>query len=138
MKIIDVQQGTNEWHALRSKRLTASEAPAMMGISKYQTRTQLLDQKTTGLTPDVDEYQQRIFDKGHTSEAAARPIAEGIIGEDLYPVTCEDDEGRLLASMDGLTMLEDVGFEHKLWNEKLAEQVKAGKLSQSSLCLNTI
>ena len=128
MKIIDVQQGTNEWHALRSKRLTASEAPAMMGISKYQTRTQLLDQKTTGLTPDVDEYQQRIFDKGHTSEAAARPIAEGIIGEDLYPVTCEDDEGRLLASMDGLTMLEDVGFEHKLWNEKLAEQVKAGNL----------
>ena len=128
MKILDLQQGTDEWNRVRATRFTASEAPAMMGVSKYQTRTQLLDQKSTGLLPDVDEYQQRIFDKGHASEAAARPIAERIIGEDLYPVTCEDDEGRLLASMDGLTMLEDAGFEHKLWNEKLVKQVEAGEL----------
>lgn len=128
MKILDLQQGTEEWHRARATRFTASEAPAMMGVSKYQTRTQLLDQKATGLVPEVDEYQQRIFDKGHAAEAAARPIAERIIGEDLYPVTCEDDDGRLLASMDGLTMLEDIGFEHKLWNEKLAKQVKAGEL----------
>ena len=128
MKILNLIQGSPEWHAIRATRFTASEAPAMMGVSKYQTRTQLLDQKATGLVPEVDEYQQRIFDKGHAAEAAARPIAERIIGEDLYPVTCEDDDGRLLASMDGLTMLEDVGFEHKLWNEKLAEQVKAGNL----------
>ena len=128
MKILNLIQGSPEWHATRATRFTASEAPAMMGVSKYQTRTQLLDQKATGLVPEVDEYQQRIFDKGHAAEAAARPIAERIIGEDLYPVTCEDDDGRLLASMDGLTMLEDAGFEHKLWNEKLAEQVKAGNL----------
>lgn len=128
MKILDLQQGTDEWARVRATRFTASEAPAMMGVSKYQTRTQLLDQKSTGLVPDVDDHQQRIFDKGHAAEAAARPIAERIIGEDLYPVTCEDDEGRLLASMDGLTMLEDAGFEHKLWNEKLAEQVRAGNL----------
>ncbi|WP_421862486.1 lambda-exonuclease family protein [Marinobacter adhaerens] len=128
MKILDLQQGTEEWHGVRATRFTASEAPAMMGVSKYQTRTQLLDQKATGLVPDVDDHQQRIFDKGHAAEAAARPIAERIIGEDLYPVTCEDDEGRLLASMDGLTMLEDAGFEHKLWNQKLAEKVNAGEL----------
>lgn len=128
MKILNLIQGSPEWHATRATRFTASEAPAMMGVSKYQTRTQLLDQKATGLVPEVDEYQQRIFDKGHAAEAGARPIAERIISEELYPVTCEDDDGRLLASMDGLTMLEDAGFEHKLWNEKLAEQVKAGNL----------
>lgn len=128
MKILNLVQGTEEWHRVRATRFTASEAPAMMGVSKYQTRTQLLSQKATGLIPEVSDHQQRIFDKGHAAEAAARPIAERIIGEDLYPVTCEDDEGRLLASMDGLTMLEDAGFEHKLWNEKLAEQVKAGNL----------
>lgn len=128
MKILNLIQGSPEWHATRATRFTASEAPAMMGVSKYQTRTQLLDQKATGLVPEVDEYQQRIFDKGHAAEADARPIAECIVGEELYPVTCEDDDGRLLASMDGLTMLEDIGFEHKLWNEKLAEQVKAGEL----------
>lgn len=128
MKILNLVQGSPEWHAARAKRFTASEAPAMRGVSKYQTRTQLLDQKATGLVPDVDAHQQRIFDKGHAAEAAARPIAESIVGEELYPVTCEDDEGRLLASMDGLTMLEDIGFEHKLWNEQLAEQVRNGNL----------
>ncbi|MFT0547892.1 hypothetical protein ACMHYO_16375 [Allopusillimonas ginsengisoli] len=30
--------------------------------------------------------------------------------------------------MDGLTMLGDIVFEHKLWNEELAEQVRAGNL----------
>jgi len=128
MKILNLTQGTEEWHRVRANRFTASEAPVMMGVSKYQKRTALLGQKATGLIPEVSEPQQRIFDSGHAAEAAARPIAEKIIGEDLYPVTCEDDEGRLLASMDGLTMLEDVGFEHKLWNEKLAKQVKAGEL----------
>ena len=128
MKILNLQQGTDEWLRARATRDTASEAPAMMGVSKYQTRNQLLDQKATGLIPEVSEHQQRIFNDGHSAEASARPIAERIVGEDLYPVTCEDDEGRLLASMDGLTMLEDAGFEHKLWNEKLAEQVKAGNL----------
>lgn len=128
MKILDLTQGSAEWHRVRATRFTASEAPAMMAVSKYQTRTQLLNQKATGLTPDVSEHQQRIFDKGHAAEAAARPIAERIVGEELFPVTCEDDDGRLLASMDGLTMLEDIGFEHKLWNQKLAEQVMAGEL----------
>ncbi len=128
MKILNLIQGTDEWLRIRATRFTASEAPAMKGVSKYQTRNGLLDQKKTGLAPEVGSHQQRIFDDGHAAEAAARPIAERIVGEDLYPVTCEDDEGRLLASMDGLTMLEDVGFEHKLWNEKLAAQVEAGEL----------
>ena len=123
-KIVNLVQGSKEWQDLRTKRFTASEAPAMMGASKYQTRTQLLDQKATGLVPEVSEHQQRIFNEGHRTEAAARPIAERIIGEDLFPVTCEDDEGRLLASMDGLTMLGDAGFEHKLWNKNLVEQIE--------------
>lgn len=128
MKILDLQQGSEEWHRVRATRLTASEAPAMMGVSKYQSRNDLLKQKATGLTPDVDAHTQRLFDSGHATEAKARPIAESILNDDLYPVTCEDDDGRLLASMDGLTMLEDVGFEHKLYSESLAAQVKAGEL----------
>lgn len=128
MKILDLQQGTEEWHRARATRLTASEAPAMMGVSKYQSRNDLLKQKATGLIPEVDAHTQRLFNAGHATEAKARPIAESILNDDLYPVTCEDDDGRLLASMDGLTMLEDVGFEHKLYSESLAAQVKAGEL----------
>jgi len=39
MQVHNVQQGTPEWHALRSSYFTASEAPAMMGASKYQNNT---------------------------------------------------------------------------------------------------
>ncbi|WP_236202651.1 YqaJ viral recombinase family protein [Pseudomonas lactis] len=127
MKIHNVAQGSAEWLALRAQYRTASEAPAMMGASKYQTRTDLLAAKKTGITPDVTPSQQFIFDKGHATEAMARPLAEALIGEELYPIVATG--GNLLASMDGATMLGETLFEHKLWNESVVAQVKAGDLA---------
>ena len=127
MKIHNVAQGSAEWLALRAQYRTASEAPAMMGASKYQSRTDLLMAKKTGITPDVTPSQQFIFDKGHATEAMARPLAEALIGEELYPIVAT--EGNLLASMDGATMLGETLFEHKLWNESVVAQVKAGDLA---------
>lgn len=127
MKIHNVAQGSAEWLALRAQYRTASEAPAMMGASKYQTRTDLLAAKKTGITPDVTPSQQFIFDKGHATEALARPLTEALIGEELYPIVAT--EGNLLASMDGATMLGETLFEHKLWNESVVAQVKAGDLA---------
>lgn len=127
MKIHNVAQGSAEWLALRAQHFTASEAPAMMGASKYQTRTDLLAVKKTGITPDITPSQQFIFDKGHATEALARPLAEALIGEELYPIV--GTEGNLLASMDGATMLGETLFEHKLWNESVVAQVKAGDLA---------
>lgn len=126
MIIHEVAQGTPEWHALRANHFTASEAPAMLGVSKYQTRTQLLQAKKSGISPEVDPATQRLFDQGHATEAAARPIVERIIGEDLYPVV--GTRGNLLASLDGIDMLETVVFEHKSLNKSLVEQIKAGEL----------
>ncbi|NJJ56665.1 YqaJ viral recombinase family protein [Pseudomonas sp. B14(2022)] len=127
MKIHNVAQGSAEWLALRAQYRTASEAPAMMGASKYQSRTDLLMAKKTGITPDVTPSQQFIFDKGHATEAMARPLAEALIGEELYPIVAT--EGNLLASMDGATVLGETLFEHKLWNESVVAQVKAGDLA---------
>lgn len=127
MKIHTVAQGSAEWLALRAQHFTASEAPAMMGASKYQTRTDLLAAKKTGITPEVTPSQQFIFDKGHATEALARPLTEVLIGEELYPIV--GTKGNLLASMDGATMLCETLFEHKLWNESVAAQVKAGELA---------
>ncbi|SEH87481.1 YqaJ viral recombinase family protein [Stutzerimonas xanthomarina] len=126
MIIHDVQQGSTEWHALRLEHFTASEAPAMLGVSKYQTRSDLLQQKKTGLAPEVDAATQRLFDNGHATEAMARPIVERMIGEDLYPVV--GTLGNLLASMDGMTMLGDTLFEHKALNQSLIQQIAAGEL----------
>ena len=134
MKIHTVVQGTDDWSALRANHFTASEAPAMAGVSKYQSRAELLKQKYTGEIPEVTPAQQRLYDKGHSAEAAARPLAEEIIGEELYPITGTSEEHpHLLASLDGCTMLEDVIFEHKLWNEDLAAAVRAEELPEHYL-----
>ncbi|KWV82543.1 YqaJ-like viral recombinase domain protein [Pseudomonas fluorescens] len=126
MIIHNVAQGTPEWHALRAQHFTASEAPAMMGASKYQSRTELLTLKKTGIVPEVTPQQQRNFDRGHSTEALNRPSVEAMIGEELYPVV--GTEGNLLASMDGMTMLGDTLYEHKLWNDALVAQVRAKSL----------
>ena len=127
MKIHNVAQGSEAWHALRANYFTASEAPAMMGASKQMKRTELLHAKKTGLDRDVSWWvQKNLFDKGHEAEALARPILEERIGEDLFPVVGTEDD--LLASLDGCTILGDVLFEHKMWNEQLAADVRAGSL----------
>lgn len=126
MIVHNVTQGSAEWHALRAAHHTASEAPAMMGASKYQTRAQLLALKKTGIATEVSHSQQAVFNRGHEAEAMARPHAEEIIGKELYPVV--GTSGDLLASMDGMDLLGDDLFEHKLWNEKLVAQVRAGEL----------
>lgn len=127
MKIHNVAQGSEAWHALRANYFTASEAPVMMGASKQMKRTELLSAKKTGLDRDVSWWVQKyLFDKGHEAEAMARPILEGRIGEDLFPIV--GTHGDLLASLDGCTMLGETLFEHKMWNEQLSADVLAGNL----------
>ena len=112
-------QGSQEWHAYRAAHDNASDAPAMMGCSAYKTREQLLAERATGITPEVDSATQSRFDAGHRFEALARPLAEKIMEEDLYPCTGSVEGSRLSASFDGLTLLEDVALEHKTLNQRL-------------------
>lgn len=128
MKIHNVTQGSPEWHALRARCRNASELAAVRGRSKYQKRTDLIRIKATGITPDIDDATQRLFDRGHEAEAKARAIVEQMIGEDLYPVVATTDDEYLLASSDGSNMLGSLGFEHKLLSESLVAQIRAGQL----------
>lgn len=126
MQILEnTPQGSPAWLAARATRFCASEAAAALSVSKYTSRNALLKQKATGITEDVTPAKQRLFDAGHASEEAALPIAESIMGEDLFPaVGVLDFEGLpLLASFDGLTMLEDRIWENKMRNAALVGQV---------------
>jgi len=110
-------QGSLAWHEYRRTHFNASDAPAMMGVSKYKTRQKLLHELHTGLTDDIDADTQKNFAEGHRSEALARPLAEKIIGEELSAVV--GSKGKYSASFDGLTMLEDTAFEHKSLNDEI-------------------
>ena len=127
--IHDLAQGSPDWHEFRANRRGASEAAAMLGLSPKVKRNELLYMKKTGTAKEFSDWvQANILDYGHEVEALARPLIEEIIGEDLYPVTCSD--GILSASCDGLTMSEEIAFEHKQWNAALAESVAAGVLPE--------
>ncbi|MCD9096150.1 lambda-exonuclease family protein [Luteimonas fraxinea] len=117
MKIVELTQGSSAWHAHRASHLNASDAPAMLGISPYKARSELLRETATGVSAEIDEATQRRFDDGHRYEALARPLAEEIVGEDLFP--CVGTEGKYSASFDGLTLMSDTAFEHKSLNDAL-------------------
>lgn len=125
MKILDgITQGSEQWAAHRAKSRNASEAPALMGASKYMTRNDLLKLKSTGIAEEISPEKQRLFDRGHDSEELARAIVEEMIADDLYPVVGISDDGFLSASFDGVTLNGEIGFEHKLYSADLVEAVR--------------
>ena len=124
MITVSLQQGTDAWHAFRNVKFTASDAAAMLGLSKYKSRDQLLREKKYGIKEEVSPEKQRLFDDGHKTEEMQRPLVEGMIGEELFPATAHSEEwDRIAASFDGITMLEDTIYEHKLWSQKLADYI---------------
>jgi len=126
-QVHDLIQGSDEWLLFRQSHHGASEAAAMLGLSSKVKRNELLHMKHTGTAKEFSDWvQEHILDHGHEVEAMARPIVEELIAEDLYPVTCSD--GDLSASCDGLTMSEEIAFEHKQYNAGLSSAVRAGVL----------
>ncbi|MBC8642102.1 YqaJ viral recombinase family protein [Caballeronia sp. EK] len=123
----DLVQGSDEWRQFRLTKFGASEAAAMLGISSKVKRNELLHMKHTCTPQEFSDWvQKNILDYGHEVEALARPIVEEMLGQDLYPVTCS--LGILSASCDGLTLDDEIAFEHKQWNADLAHAVRSGVL----------
>lgn len=115
--ILNLTQGTPEWTAHRATARNASDVPAMLGISPYKSRADLVRERATGITPEITPEQQRRFDRGHRIEALARPIAEQILGDDLSP--CVGTDGTYSASFDGITFVNDPAWECKSLNDRL-------------------
>lgn len=128
MRTHNLLQGSPQWLQYRQGHFNASDAAAMLGVSPYKTRSQLMHELHTGIVPDVDPHTQARFDAGHAAEEAARALAESEIGEDLYPVvgSLVVDGLPLSASFDGLTMDGNIVWEHKLMNVDLAESLSMG------------
>ena len=124
----NITQGSPSWHAFRAEHFGASEASAMLGLSPYKTRDELLSEKKTGLTKEVNAATQRVFNKGHEVEALARTIVEKMIGEELSPMTFSN--GKLSASSDGISFMGGIAWENKQFNKAHFEQVKNGELPE--------
>ncbi len=124
--ICNLKQGTEEWLEFRNKHFSASEAAAMLGISKHTTRDELLFKKYTGIEKEYNSYTLNLFQRGHEAEESARRIIEEQIGEELFPAVYAMND--LMASVDGITFDESIVFEHKLFNLRLHDSVSKGIL----------
>ncbi len=117
-------QQSPEWHAHRATARNGSDASVIMGCHPTRTRDEWLRERVTGIAKEHSQFvHDKVFAPGHAIEAAMRPVAESIIGEDLYPlVGSETVDGIVLsASFDGLTMMADTGWECKSLNAQLRE-----------------
>lgn len=118
MRTLDLQQGTDAWLAHRRTTRNASEASVMMGALPSMSRRELVRLQATGMEREYSDYVQKfILDRGHEVEPALRAFAEGIIGEDLFPITGVSDDGYLGASFDGVSLDEGFIFEAKQASE---------------------
>jgi predicted phage-related endonuclease len=117
METVILQQGSDQWHEHRRAKRNASESAAVLGLSPHLTRTELMQLRKYGQLSDPTRFEQKRYDEGHEFEALARPLAESIIGEPLYPKVGVD--GVWSASFDGITMAEDIAWEHKRLNADL-------------------
>ena len=126
---LELEQGTPDWENYLLVSNGASEASAVLGISRNAKRNELLAAKATGIAKTFSDYVRRfVLDKGHEVEALARPIAEDIIGQELFPVVMA--KGNIRASCDGLTMDETIAWENKQFNTKYFELVSNGELPE--------
>jgi len=124
-------QGSPEWIEHRADYFNASDAPAMLGESDYKSRDALVKQVALGVEEEISPALQQRFDDGHRNEALARPLAEEIIGEELFTPTVSDevDGLKLSCSLDGETMSEKIISEHKTLNKKLAVDIPNGNIA---------
>lgn len=124
MKIHNIAQGTAEWQALRAGRFHGQRGARDDGRQPSTRRARrALRRKATGIAPEVDPATAPLLDAGHQAEATRGR------GHDRRRAFPGHDHRRWdgawpLASMDGLTMLGDIGWENKLYNAATAAQIE--------------
>lgn len=104
MKVLSVEQNTQEWLEQRKKLIGGSDVPIIMGVSPWKTPLQLWEEKT-GKRMEDTESKKFIFQKGHRLEDRARKILELKTGVDFPPKVVRHSELEYCqVSLDGLSL----------------------------------
>lgn len=98
LELIDIEQGCPAWHALRKKKITATDACVIMGASHWKTRIQLYHEKKSNDSPiPPNERMQRGIDL----EPIARDLFILKTGVVVKPAVAVLDWA--MASLDGMS-----------------------------------
>tara|TARA_B100000795_G_scaffold195015_1_gene149220 strand:- start:257 stop:1099 length:843 start_codon:yes stop_codon:yes gene_type:complete len=124
MEILLVKQNTDQWLQHRVGKLTASSAPAIMGVGYKSRKEAMEDFLQISKPPEHSDKMKALFQRGHDTEAVARPLIEKEFNEVLAPITGVRyvDGMPLLASFDGLSFDFKLVWEHKSTGKKFTAE----------------
>jgi putative phage-type endonuclease len=97
--VVDHQEGTDAWRAWRHGGIGSSDAPAIVGLSRYGDARSLWQRKRRPPERPADDLR---LARGRALEPEARRATAAFLGADLAPRCCQHDRHpELRASLDG-------------------------------------
>lgn len=97
---IDIEQGSQEWHALRKNKIGASDSGVIMGCNPWKSPFKLWAEKVGLQEPEEMNDNMR---RGHELEPQAREILRDMMKKDFKPVVYQSlDHPWMIASYDGI------------------------------------
>lgn len=121
----NIQQGTQEWLAMRRNYIGASDTPIILGLSKYKKTPYMLWQEKLGIAEMNSASWATEF--GKANEPIARALYEQMSGNLVAPcVIFHKHISFMGASLDGLSIDGDLAVEIKCTNKDNHELAKQG------------
>jgi putative phage-type endonuclease len=118
-------QGSQEWKALRQTKVGASDASAILGLSKWATPFQLWEQKLGLKEVEMTSAMYR----GHELEEEARREFEHLHGVTVFPdVVFHPEYEWMMASLDGIDIEKKTLVEIKCINRNDHQTALDGKV----------
>lgn len=128
MKIIEVEQGSQEWLDWRKTVITATDCPAIRGSSPWMTAYKCW-QKKLGLIPE--DISNAAMERGKRLEPEARAKFVQEYNIKMTPAVVESSEFDFLgASLDGITAFGVAILEIKCGGKKLHDMATRGEIPQ--------
>lgn len=114
MKILKLEQNSQEWLEFRRSKIGASDAPIIMEKSPYKTPKQLLQEKLTGVSFTIEHAGMRA---GKDLEPYALSLLNAKHKLHLEPIVGQSEAFEfLIASFDGYDLKENIACEIKCPN----------------------
>jgi putative phage-type endonuclease len=125
MQLVKIKQRTKEWLEWRSEKVTASDAPIVMGVSPYKKIDKLWTEKIKCYESPPNMYMKR----GNDLEEIALEKFEAETGLTMFPmVAVHDTMNWMAASFDGVTLEQDAIVEIKCNGNKNHSLAEYGKI----------